>query len=160
VSLTLEEHLELGKSSIKQIEVLRGNCEPVVCFHFSPSQYVDGPSLGYGTESKYWPRLERAFADLGIDGSIDAAGGEFGFEVYEYSWPSEDWLEERIPQMLSLGAEVEHEFQGWTFEPRGGPVISAAPDVGVWNADTPDGKQKIQELIEKVERSREAEADK
>jgi hypothetical protein len=35
--------------------------------------------------------------------------------------------------------------------------VSAAADVGVWNADTPEGQEKIQQVIDDVERSRKAE---
>ncbi len=157
MSLTLKEHLELGKTAIKEFEPLRSQCEPLVCFHFSPPPDVDAASFGYGTEWKYSAVLEKSFEELGIDGSIDATGGEFGFEIWERSWPSEDWLQKRVLQMLQLASEVEHVFQGWTFEPHGGPVVSAAADVGVWNADTPEGQEKIQQVIDDVERSRKAE---
>jgi hypothetical protein len=157
VKLSAEEHLQLGRAAIGEIQRLNEVSVPRVCFHFSPPPEVDASELGYGVKATYWPKLERMFADLQIDGWIDGAGGEFGFEVWEEVLPTEEWLQERLTQMLNLGDDLEHELQGWTYEPRGGPVVSAAPEVGVWNAATPEGEAKIQQLIQDAERGHNAE---
>jgi hypothetical protein len=151
---TANEHLLIGRRAVEEIQSAPVCGEVAVCFHFLPPNDADASKLGYGIEAVYWPTLEQRFALLDIDGWIDGSGGEFGFEIWENVTPSPAWLEQRVPQMLALAADLEHEFEGWTFEPRSGQVVSAAPNTRVWDVGTAEGRQSFRELLADIQHSR------
>jgi hypothetical protein len=156
VTHSANKHLLIGRRAIQEIQSAPVCGEVAVCFHFLPPNDADASKLGYGSEATYWPRLEQRFAQLDVDGWVDGSAGEFGFEIWENVTPSPAWLEQRVPQMLALAADFEHEFEGWTFEPRRGRVVSAAPQTRVRDVGTAETRECFRELLADIQQSRDA----
>jgi hypothetical protein len=149
VIFALEEHFQAGLSVLRQIEDLALDMvpEPRVCFHFRPSNSVDGRALGYGVDASYWTELKEWFEGTDIDGFLDGSCGEFGFEVWEMTVPDEPWMTTRVPEMMALAGRLQHELQGWTFEPKNGPILSAAPEIRVMDGNSDEGRLSMAKLL-------------
>ena len=116
---TLADHLDAGRAALKAIacDSDLGTLPQPVCHHFG--ELVPVEEMKESREAVY-AGLESAFQPLGLDFST------FSLDAWETVVPNLEWLERRLPALLSLAAECGLTYEGWTWEPRARQPVSAS----------------------------------
>ena len=143
-AVLIEGILEKGREALSENATLDFGSfgEPKVCFHFSCPDDEKNDRWGEDAEGV---RISRDhFNAMPFELSIDGVGGSVGIEAWEMVTPDNAWLEDRIPRMLEIAHLSRMNFDGWSFEPRNGPIVSAG--VNVLSAYSPEGSAVIESL--------------
>ena len=123
--------------------------DPWVCFHFEPVEWNEDEP--WNEEATYNKRARPLFDALPFALDVDYVGGTSGIEAWEAITPSVEWLNVRIPALFNIAAQSSLSFSGWSFEPReprNFTFVSCGPNLRVFNANSPEGKAAIEELVE------------
>jgi hypothetical protein len=149
-SICVAQWLADGRAAIERVEALGPFPAEVcrVCFHFYCPDDADQDRWGDDAECV---RLSRPlFEAMPFEISVDGVGGVVGIEAWEQVWPTVPWLEDRIPRMIEVARKSSMEFNGWSFEPKNGPIVSAGRQLNVVGANTPEGRATMAGLIESL----------
>ncbi|MDT7536013.1 hypothetical protein OVY48_21680 [Sphingobium sp. SA2] len=143
---SLDHLLEVGKAALSKIDAL-GAIDPAtchVCYHFFCP--ADEENDRWGEAAECVQLSKPIFDAMPFDVEIDGIGGSAGVEAWESVYPTNTWLNDRLPRMLEVASAAKMTFLGWSFEPKKGPIVSAG--VNIMNASSPEGCATIDGIIE------------
>ena len=132
----LEDHLRHGRTALSQILALEldSGVKPRTCFHFSPEVFDEREP--FGETSSFCIAARPLFGKLPFELDVDYVGGTSGIEAWDDALPNEEWLVGRLESLMLLADQCALRFDGWSFEPRGGPIISISPTLEVFDGNT------------------------
>jgi hypothetical protein len=151
---TLGDHLGHGETAIAKLLSMPGiqETDPRVCFHFYPNDNIDDDN--WGDDAAYVARAKPLLDALPFWYGVDYVGGPSGIEGWEKVVPSIAWLHQRIPPLLEVATRADLYFGGWSFEPvspRNFAFVSCGASLDVVNANTPEGRAAIDDMIHEID---------
>jgi hypothetical protein len=124
---SIEDHLCEGVRAIKTIAERQGEAQPI-CHHFSELCPVDPVTISiaetYGT----------------IAAILEAQGLEYlgdRLEAWETGLPTGEWLDDRVPTLVSTASAHGLRYEGWTWEPHDGAPVGACTFAVINNRVSP-----------------------
>ena len=143
----LDDLMQIGRHAISAVATIDCSAlKPMVCFHFSCPD--DEKHDRWGNDAVCVQLSKPLFEALPFGIAVDEVGGCVGIEAWEEVIPTESWLRDRLPKMIEIAKAAHMTFDGWSFEPKGGPIISAG--VNVMSANSPDGREMMDGFIESL----------
>ena len=132
---SLADHLMHGGKAVADLrdQDTTSSHEPRVCFHFSPLEINDDEP--WSEQASFCQAAKPLFEALPFRLDVDYVGGTSGVEAWEYVMPSDEWLCARIEPLIDLAEKARLDFNGWSFEPSGGPFISVIPTVKAYDGN-------------------------